>query len=89
MLGMAWIEARKRGDCGSSYVVRWRLGGTRTGPRQTETFGAGSDEQNRARAEGFVKMVAAAGEDWPDGWVKGQGFVQARGDVDLASATRF
>ena len=30
-------------------------------------------EQNRARAEGFVKMIAAAGEDWPDGWVKGQG----------------
>ena len=25
-------------------------------------------EQNRARAEGFVKMIAAAGEDWPDGW---------------------
>ena len=43
--------------------------------RQTETLGAGADEQNQARAEGFVKMVAAAGEDWPDGWVKGQGFV--------------
>ena len=40
--------------------------------QQTETFGAGTDEQNQARAEGFVKMVAAAGEDWPDGWVKGQ-----------------
>jgi len=39
-------------------------------------------EQNRARAEGFVKMIAAAGEDWPDGWVKGQGFVRDRVDAD-------
>jgi integrase len=77
---MAWLEQKERADGGSSYMVRWRLGGTRTGPRQTETFGAGSDEQNQARAEGFLKMVVAAGEDWPDGWVKGQGFVRARAD---------
>jgi hypothetical protein len=40
-----------------------RLGGSRTGARQTETFGAGSDAQNRARAEGFLTMVTAAGEN--------------------------
>ena len=39
---MAWIEARKRGDGGTSYKVQWRLGGARSGPRQTETLGAGS-----------------------------------------------
>lgn len=68
----------KRGNAATAgrYKVQGRLGGARTDPRQTETIGAGSDEQNRARAEGFVKMVAAAGEHWPDGWFKGEGFVQ-------------
>lgn len=79
---MAWIEERKRRDGGTSCQVQWRLGGARTGPRQTETFGAGTDEQNRARADGLLKMVTAAGENWPDGWVKGQGFVRARVDAD-------
>ena len=74
---MAWIEQRTRSDGGRSAVVRWRLGGSRTGRRQTETFGAGSDDQNLARAAGFKRMVDAAGQEWPDGWVKGEGFVRA------------
>ena len=41
-----------------------------------ETFGAGSDAQNLARADGFKRMVEAAGQRWPDGWVKGEGFVR-------------
>ena len=45
-----------------------------------ETFSAGSNEQNLARAEGFKKMVEAAGNHWPDGWVKGEGFVRSRDD---------
>jgi len=49
---------------------------------QTETFGAGSDEQNLARAEGFQKMVEASGQEWPDGWVMGEGFVRPRADAD-------
>lgn len=79
---MAWIEPRPRNDGVTSQLVIWRLGGGRTGPRQFETFGAGSDEQNVARAEGFKKMVEAAGGYWPDGWVKGEGFVRARLDND-------
>lgn len=75
---MAWIEKRKRSDGGVSAYVAWRLGGG-SGPRQTETFTAGSDEQNLARADGFKKMVESAGEYWPDGWVKGEGFVRPRG----------
>ena len=67
---MAWIEARKRSDGGTSFLVRWRLGGSRAGRPQLETFGAGSDARNRARAEGFRDTVAAAGEQWPEGWVK-------------------
>ena len=59
---MAWIEDKKRSDGGTSAIVRWRLGGTGSGGTQTETFGAGGDAQNQARAEGFKQMVAAAGE---------------------------
>lgn len=57
---MARVEPRKRADGGTSVMVRWRLGGRRDGMRQAETFGAGSDEPNTARAEGFKKMVEAA-----------------------------
>ena len=79
---MAWIEQKRRADGGTSAVVRWRLGRSRSGGMQTETFGLGSDEQNLARAEGFKKMVEAAGQEWPDGWVKGEGFVRPRADAD-------
>lgn len=77
---MAWIEERKRADGGTSAHVRWRLGGVRSGQVQIETFSAGSDAQNRARAAGFKQMVDAAGQYWPEGWVKGEGFVRPRED---------
>lgn len=76
---MASIEERTRADGGTSCIVRWRAGGCRSGKRESETFGAGTDAQNRARAEGFRQMVSAAGEHWPDGWVKGAGFVREHG----------
>jgi integrase len=79
---MAWTDARRRSDGGTSYTVRWRLGGTRDGTRQSETFAAGSDPQNASRAEGFKQMVTAAGDFWPDGWVKGAGFVRERDPAD-------
>ena len=50
-------------------------------PRST-----GSDDQNLARARGFQRMVEAAGQEWPDGWVKGEGFV--RQIVDLSPGQR-
>jgi hypothetical protein len=75
---MAWIEQRKRTDGVVSVRVKWRTGGRRGGPFQIETFSAGSDAQNQARAEGFQQMVEAAGGHWPDGCVKGEGFVRAR-----------
>ena len=40
---MAWIEKKQRRDGGVSARVVWRLGGTREGAYQSETFGAGSD----------------------------------------------
>lgn len=87
---MAWIEKRTRGDGGVSARVVWRLGGTRDGAYQAETFSAGTDAQNRARADGFKKMVDAAGQRWPDGWVKGEGFVRPPGEADpLKAPPRF
>lgn len=77
---MAWIEQRTRSDGGLSACVMWRQGGRRGAPRQKETFSAGSDAQNRARAEGFKQMVDAAGQHWPEGWVKGRGFVRAQAE---------
>lgn len=73
---LASIEKHPRSDGGTSCIVRWRAGGSRSGRRESETFGAGSDAQNLARAEGFKQMVTAAGQFWPDGWVNGAGFVR-------------
>jgi hypothetical protein len=73
---MAWIEQRRRADGGVTARVFWRPGGCRDAPRDWETFSAGSDAQNLARADGFKRMVEAAGQRWPNGWVKGEGFVR-------------
>lgn len=87
---MAYIEKRRRTDGGISARVKWRLGGTRDGAVQLEVFSAGTDAQNLARAEGFKKMVDAAGQRWPDGWVKGEGFVRPASEADpLTEPPRF
>lgn len=87
---MAWITRRKRSDGGVSATVVWRHRGDREGRYQAETFSAGSDAQNLARADGFKKMVEAAGQDWPDGWVKGEGFVRPpESEEPLKRAPRF
>ena len=76
---MAWIEQHKRADGGLTARVIWRPEGRRDAIRVWETFSAGSDAQNLARADGFKRMVDAAGQRLPDGWVKGEGFVPAAG----------
>lgn len=86
---MAWIEKKERSDGGVSARVVWRLGGTRGGAYQSETFSAGTDAQNVARADGFKKMVDAGGQRWPDGWVKGKGFVRPAGTAPLTAPPRF
>ncbi len=86
---MAWIEKRTRGDGGVSARVVWRLGGSRDGAYQAETFGAGTDAQNLARADGFKRMVDAAGQHWPEGWVRGEGFVRPAGADPLTAPPRF
>jgi len=68
---MAYIQTRTRtSDGGTSYRVRWRLGGRRDGEMQSETF------DSRAQAEAFAEDVESAGEFWPPGWVKGYGYAE-------------
>ena len=69
MLVEGYVKAGADGSLTARVI--WRPGGTRDASRVWETFGAGSDAQNLARADGFKRMVEAAGQRWPDGWVKG------------------
>jgi hypothetical protein len=64
---MAWIEQYRRAGGGLTVRVIWWPGSTRDATRVWETFGAGSAAQNPARADGFKRMVEAAGQRWPDG----------------------
>lgn len=70
MPGMAYIVGRKNasGEV-TSYQVKWRQGGARSGPVQLERF----DDEASARV--FQEAVNAAEQQWPPGWVKGRGFI--------------
>lgn len=67
---MAYIVDRTKSDGTITYQVKWREGGGRTDPGQTERFG------DRPSAETFKKLVDAHGQHWPPGWVRGEGFVE-------------
>lgn len=76
---MASVHPRTTRDGSiTSYQVRFRLGGGRAAPVQTETF----DEQDQA-AE-FKRLVDEAGQRWPVGWVKGEGLVSPGDSVPLS-----
>jgi integrase len=80
---MATIVARKRSDGSTGYKVQWRLGGSRSGPWQSETF-----DDRRAAAK-FQVQVEAHGHRWPDGWVKGLGFTEHDPVVDETPLVEF
>ena len=86
---VAWIEKKRRADGGASARVVWRLGGSRDGAYQSETFSAGTDAVNLERARGFKSMVDAAGQRWPEGWVHGEGFVRPSGADPMRPPPRF
>jgi len=65
---MAAIVARKRKDGTTGFKVQWRLGGSRDGGWQSETF------ENRRSAAKFQAQVESNGHRWPEGWAKGRGF---------------
>ncbi|MHB2023130.1 MAG: tyrosine-type recombinase/integrase [Mycobacteriales bacterium] len=64
---MASIVERRHRDGNVTFKVQWRQGGRRGAPWQSETF------QERRFALKFQAMVDAAGQAWPEGWVKGVG----------------
>jgi integrase len=74
---VASIEERQRKNGTTAYRVKFRLGGSRTGPQQTETF----DTMKAARR--FKAEVDACDQQWPHGWVPGIGR-QQRGDIQSA-----
>lgn len=74
---MARIRKRRRADGGTSYQVRWVIGGGAGGAGQVE---AAETFTTRTRALAFAAEVEDAGHQWPtnqDGvpWVKGRGYV--------------
>ncbi|MDQ1674888.1 MAG: hypothetical protein QOC93_32 [Actinomycetota bacterium] len=68
---MATIKTRIQRDGTRSHRVVWREGGTRAGGWESETF------RHKTEATGFRRDVDAAGQHWPDIWVKGVGYVTA------------
>jgi integrase len=77
---MASIVERPKKSGDSTYQVRWREGGGRTGDVQTENFA------DRPAADTFRQLVDLHGQHWPPGWVRGKGFVEepeVPGDVSL------
>ncbi|UJV42903.1 tyrosine-type recombinase/integrase [Streptomyces sp. AMCC400023] len=71
---MASVHPRRNGAGDvTAWLVKWRLGGARTGAQQTERFDP--DDEGREAAEVFKEAVNDAGQQWPLGWVKGQGMV--------------
>ncbi|MGJ5693723.1 tyrosine-type recombinase/integrase, partial [Streptomyces pratensis] len=79
---MAYVQARKNrsGDV-TGYMVRWREGGSRAGAAQYEAF------EDEPSAEVFRDAVNDAGQHWPPGWVKGQGYISA--DAALPDDDRY
>ncbi|MFJ5802722.1 tyrosine-type recombinase/integrase [Streptomyces decoyicus] len=67
---MASIVERPARSGEITYQVKWREGGGRGAPGQSEKFG------DRPSAEQFKALVDAHGQQWPPGWVRGKGFVE-------------
>ncbi len=74
---MAWIAARELSDGSTSYTVQWR---DARGRKPSETFALAPDGSNDPAEEArrFKLLVEAHRNEWPPGWVKGQGFVALR-----------
>ena len=79
---MASIKTYQRKSGDLSYTVVWRTGGTRAGRWCRETF------DDVRQAERFQDLVNGHGQQWPPGWVKGEGFVEAS-TAPASDAERF
>ncbi|MDH6189215.1 hypothetical protein M2168_002247 [Streptomyces sp. CZ24] len=74
---MAYI-ARRKNKAGevTSWQVKWRAGGSRSAPFQTERF----DDEDSAKV--FKRAVDEHGQAWPPGWVKGKGYIDPTAGVE-------
>lgn len=80
---MASVHPRKnRAGKITSYQVKWRDGGGRSGDWQSEIF------HDDASAQVFKEAVDKAGQHWPPGWVKGRGYIAAE-TANTDAAYRF
>ncbi|MEU6593072.1 site-specific integrase [Streptomyces sp. NPDC046881] len=85
---MAYVKPMKNADgVVTSHRVRWRLGGARDGEWQSERFDG--DEAGEKAAEVFCEAVNEAGQQWPLGWVKGQGYIAPDAEVPDEDRYRF
>ncbi|MEU8887345.1 site-specific integrase [Streptomyces sp. NPDC048442] len=66
---MASIRERAKRDGTSSFIVLFRAGGARNAKQESEIF------EDLKAAESFRDLVNGYGQQWPPGWVRGQGFV--------------
>ncbi|MCZ4125986.1 tyrosine-type recombinase/integrase [Streptomyces sp. H39-S7] len=66
---MASIKRRDKSDGTASFTVLFRAGGARNAKQESEVFG------DETAAERFRELVNGHGQQWPPGWVRGQGFV--------------
>ncbi|WP_260463047.1 hypothetical protein [Streptomyces sp. TRM72054] len=69
---MAYVKDRVRRDGSVYYTAMWRAGGTAGGKQESEVF----DEEPAAQR--FKDLVNGHGQNWPPGWIRGQGFVAER-----------
>ncbi|WP_232107812.1 MULTISPECIES: hypothetical protein [Streptomyces] len=69
---MAYVKDRVRRDGSVYYTAMWRAGGTAGGKQESEVF----DEEPAAQR--FEDLVNGHGQNWPPGWIRGQGFVAER-----------
>ncbi|MFJ4907742.1 tyrosine-type recombinase/integrase [Streptomyces sp. NPDC093249] len=73
---MASVHPRKnRAGEITSYQVKWRDAGRRTGDPLWATEKFDGDDDGQAAADIFKRAVDEAGQRWPSGWVKGQGYI--------------
>ncbi|NJP66530.1 N-terminal phage integrase SAM-like domain-containing protein [Streptomyces spiramenti] len=79
---MAYIKTNARLSGDPSFTVLWRAGGTRTGSWCRETF----DDEDQAKR--FRNLVNGHGQQWPPGWVKGEGFVEP-GEPPMPDSEKF
>jgi hypothetical protein len=74
------LGGHRRRHIGVARPILWRAVVNPRRSRRSSAHRSALDRTRRtSRADGFKRMVEAAGQRWPDGWVKGEGARPAAG----------